>query len=337
MAFFDSLKQQFRAVIEWQNPSADSLFEQWTEDGDEIKNASKLLIGPGQGCIFVYQGKVQSVITQPCLINLKTDNIPFWTTISKFMQFFESEHKVGLYFFKTSKILDQKWGTPSVIKYPDPHYKFPVGLKAYGNYSYTITDPEHFFCQVVGSQKTLSGSIFRNILSARIIQPLSDFLASSQISYMEIDAKREEIARTLQIKLAISFHKLGLQLSDFRIEGTDFDDETLKRVNRIADLSAEAQAAVAVGLDYSQLQRIEALRDAAKNDNGTSGAVLGMATGLDLNRDLNAVNRAISPVAQAISDSNYTDKLKQLKALYQAELISEEDYASKKKQILDQF
>jgi hypothetical protein len=34
------------------------------------------------------------------------------------------------------------------------------------------------------------------------------------------------------------------------IEGTDFDEDTLKRINRVANLSAEAQAAEAVGLDY---------------------------------------------------------------------------------------
>ena len=121
MAIFDGIKRQLRSVIEWDSPDPNALFEQWTENGDEIKNASTLIVGPGQGCIFVYQGKVQSVIEKACSVNLETDNIPFWTTISNFMQFFESEHKVGLYFYKRSTILDQKWGTTSVIKYQDPH------------------------------------------------------------------------------------------------------------------------------------------------------------------------------------------------------------------------
>jgi membrane protease subunit (stomatin/prohibitin family) len=42
------------------------------------------------------------------------------------MQAFESEHKVGIYFFKTTVITDQKWGTKSPIKYIDPSYNFPV-------------------------------------------------------------------------------------------------------------------------------------------------------------------------------------------------------------------
>lgn len=110
MGLFDGLKRQFRSVIQWENPEADALFYQWSDNGDEIKDASKLIVGPGQGCLFVYQGKVEALIEQEGMVNLKTDNIPFWTTLSKFMQFFESEHKVGIYFFKRTVILDQKWG-----------------------------------------------------------------------------------------------------------------------------------------------------------------------------------------------------------------------------------
>lgn len=56
MAFFDSLKRQLRSIIQWENQSEDSLFERWSENGNEIKNASKIIIGPSQGCVFVYQG-----------------------------------------------------------------------------------------------------------------------------------------------------------------------------------------------------------------------------------------------------------------------------------------
>ena len=95
MGFLDSLRRQLRSVIEWENPGPSELFTQWTDNGDEIKNASKLIIGPGQGCVFVYEGKVVDVLTQEGTVDLKTANIPFWTTITKVMQAFESEHKVS--------------------------------------------------------------------------------------------------------------------------------------------------------------------------------------------------------------------------------------------------
>jgi membrane protease subunit (stomatin/prohibitin family) len=333
MAIFDGIKRQLRSVIEWQNPHADALFQQWTDNGDEIKNASTLIVGPGQGCIFVYEGTIQSVIQESCLINLKTDNVPFWTTIKKFMQFFESEHKVGIYFFKKSKVLDQKWGTISIIKYEDPKYKFPVGLKAFGNYSYEISDPRDFFVNVVGSHNDFFISDFRDIMSARIAHPLADFLASCKFSYADIDANREEIARGMQVKLAIAFRKLGFTITDFRIEGTDFDDVTLNRINRIADLTAEAQAAQAVGLDYAKVQHLEAMREAARNESGAAGMGLGLGAGIGFGQSM----------AQAMTEpvnadtSAPTDKLAQLKKMHDAGLISAEEYAAKKKDILDRL
>jgi len=338
MALLDGIKRQLRSVIEWKDPSADIILSQWTENGDEIKNASKLIVGPGQGCIFVYEGKVKSIIEEECLIDLKTANIPFWTTIKKFMQFFESEHKVGIYFYKKSKILDQKWGTTSVIKYDDPKYKFPVGLKAYGNYSYRIYDPKDFFVNIVGSHSNFYIDDFRTIMSARIIHPISDYLAESKFSYAEIDANREEIAQGLSIKLSMAFRKLGFDITDFRIEGTDFDDETLKRINRIADLTAEAQAAKAVGLDYAKVQQLEAMREASRNEGGGAGIGMGMGAGIGLGQSMaQSMTEPTPPAPPVANTDNAMAKLTQLKNMFEAELITEQEYAAKKQQILEKM
>ncbi len=333
MALFDGLKRQLRTVIEWQNPQPNALFEQWTDNGDEIKNASTLIVGPGQGCIFVYRGKVEAVYDKEGSFNLKTDNIPFWTTISKFMQFFESEYKVAIYFFRKTVILDQKWGTTSVIKYVDPNYKFPVGLRAFGNYSYRIQDARNFFVNVVGSHTDFSTDDLRTVTVARLSQPLADFLATSQFGYVDIDANREEIANGVREKLAVVFSELGFEITDFRIEGTDFDDDTLKRINRIADMTAEAQAAQAVGLDYTKVQQLEALREAARNEGGGAGMGMGLGAGISFGQTM----------AQSMSGNSGgaatdpAEKLAQLKKLFDAELISAEEYAAKKKGILDSF
>lgn len=336
MAFIDGIKRQLRSVIEWQNPDPDALLEQWTENGDEIKNASKLIVGPGQGCIFVYQGQVKAIIEEQCLINLESDNIPFWTTIKKFMQFFESEHKVGIYFFRKTKILDQKWGTTSVIKYQDPKYHFPIGLKAYGNYSYQIADANAFFVTIVGSHNRVGIEEFRKIISARIIEPISDYLAECGYSYADIDANRDEISRGIAIKLAIAFRKLGFSISDFRIEGTDFDEDTTRRINRIADLTAEAQAAQAVGLDYARVQQLDAMRDAARNESGAAGAGMGLGAGVALGQNM-AQGLTASVQTANTGPEDITAKLTQLKQLYEAELISETEYAAKKQELLAKF
>ena len=335
MSIFDGIRRQLRSVIEWRDPNPDALFYEWSDNGDEIKNASKLIVGPGQGCIFVYEGKVQAVIEEQCLITLETANIPFWTTIKNFMQFFESHHKVGIYFFRRTEILNQKWGTTSNIKYEDPKYKFPVGLKAYGNYSYRISDGRGFFVNVVGSHGDFLVEDFRRVMSERIIHPLSDFLAESKYSYADIDANRNEISGGVTAKLNAEFGKLGFEMTDFRIEGTSFDDETLTRINRIANVTAEAQAAQAAGVDYAKLQQLEAMREAARNEGGAAGAGVGLGAGIGLGQAMTQAMQSppVAPTTQTANDVG--SKLAQLKELNKEGLISDQEYADKRQAILD--
>ena len=333
MGLWDKVRGQLRSVIQWQDPDPNALFWRWSENGDEIKNASKLIVNPGQGCIFVYEGKVKAVQTDPGMIDLSTANIPFWTTISRIMQAFISEHKVGIYFFKTVKVLDQKWGTTSMVKYEDPKYKFPVGLKAFGNFSFRIAKPEDFFVNVVGGRDTYAVDDFRIVMNARIVQPLTDHLATSKFTYTEIDANREELAQGLSQKLAAEFTRLGFTIDDFRIEGTSFDEDTMRRINRIADMSAEAQAATAAGVNFAQLQQLEAMRDAARNEGGAAGIGVGVGAGVGLGQMMAGAMAGAAGSPQAANDP--MAKLQKLKQMLDSGLINQAEFEVKKKQILD--
>ncbi|MCC6649781.1 MAG: SPFH domain-containing protein [Candidatus Eisenbacteria bacterium] len=332
MNMFGSMRSQLRSVIEWTNPDPNALFHKWSENGDEIKNASKLIVNPGQGCVFVHRGKVEAVIEQSGTTDLKTDNIPFWTTITKFMQSFESENKVGIYFFQTKQFLNEKWGTNSTIKYEDPKYKFPVGLRAFGNYSFRIADPQGFFVNVVGVQQEYTVDEFRQVVGARLVQPLTDFLATSQYTYTQIDGNREEIAAGMKDRLTAEFQTLGFEMADFRIEGTSFDEDTMRRINLIADTSAEAQAAAAAGLNYAQMQQLAALRDAAKNEGGMAGAGVGLGAGIGFGQMMAGAMGAGQAPAQPPADP--VERLAALKKMLDGGLITQADFDEQKKRIL---
>ena len=346
---FGSIKNQLRSVIEWLNPASDIIFEKWSSDTNEIKNASKLIVGPGQGCIFVYEGKVRAVYLEQGLVELQTANIPFWTTIKKIMQGFESEHKVGIYFFKQAQLLDIKWGTTGPVRYEDPKYKFPVGLRAFGNFSIVIEKPDWFFQNIMGQKDSFGVAEIRELISSRILQNLTNYLANAKHSYAEVDSHRVEIAKEVSEQINVEYTNLGFKLLDFRVEGTSFDDETSKRINRIADMSAEAQAAQSAGVTYAQLQQLEALKEAAKNPGG-AGMVMGVGVGMNLGQQLGAAMAAPmgtsggagigtgtggNVAASIANDSdNITARLKKLKELFEQDLISKDEFELKKKDIL---
>lgn len=329
MSIISGIKRQLRSVIQWQDDGL-NLLEQWTDNGDEIKNASQLIVGPGQGCIFVYRGKLEAMIHDEGVYPLKTANIPFITTLLKVMQSFESEHKVGIYFFRKALVLDQKWGTRSPIKYQDPVYDFPVGLKVYGNFSYRLRNPKYFFKTILGSRPSYSLQEMQQVITDRMLHSLSDYLAESRYSYTDIDSQRIEIAAQFQQRFDKELNDLGLSISDFRIEGSDFDNDTNKRIARIADITAESLAATKAGLSYVELQQIEALRDAAKNENGAAGAGVGIGAGIGLGQKM-------ADTFDTSTKNDLTQQFIKLKQLYEMEVITEQEYQAKKQALLDKI
>ncbi len=329
MSILDSLQNQLRSVIEWKDTSENELFYRWSKNQDEIKNASKLIVSPAQGCIFIYEGKIRAVFDKEGIFDIRTSNIPFITTIKKFMQFFESEHKTAFYFYRKSIVADQKWGTVSPIKYLDPVYKFPIELMAFGNYSFKITDPKNFFISFVGEREIYTTKEFRKMMNARLVHTISDFFAESKFSYIDIDANREEIVKSLNEKLKTEFLKVGFALTDFRIEGTAFDEGTKKRIEKIADTEATLYAAQKAGISFSELRRLDALNDAAKNEGGSAGVFMGANIGNSLSMEMNKNYQN--------SSLNITERLKKLKELYDMKLIDKEDFLKRKEEILKEI
>ncbi len=342
MDFFS--KKQLRSVIEWKDMQADDLMYKWTENGDEIKNASKLLVNPGQAAVFVYEGKVQAVHTDSGLYELSTANIPFLTTITKFMQAFQSEHKVGIYFIRMTEILNQKWGTKAPVKYLDPVYKFPVGLRAFGNYSFKFADPSGFFTNIAGVRDSMKVSEITQVFSDKLLQPLTDFMAESNYSYIDVDKKRDELATDIKAKLLEVFTAIGFALTDFRIENTDFDEDTVARIGKIADATADAAAAREVGLNYAQMQQVQALRDAARNE-GVAGTAVGLGAGLNLGQTMAAgmsqmfnqnpaQGQTPGAPTSAAPAADPLEALASLKKMLEADLINQAEYDAKKTEIL---
>lgn len=337
----EGLKRQLRSVIEWSNPDDNDLIYCWSENGDEIKNSSKLIVGPGQGCIFVYRGKIKDIIETGGVYNLQTENVPFWTTVSRVLQFFESEHKTGFYFYKKTKIMDQKWGTSSPIVYEDPKYKFPVGLKAYGNFSFMINDVKTFFKNVVGDRSSYYIDDFTKVMKNRLVQPFTDLMAETKYSYAELDANLNEISEEITEQLVNDFDKLGFTIVDFRVEGTDFDEDTKKRIDRIADIKAEMHAAKAAGISYQELQKVEAMRDAAKNEGGGAGVGMSMGAGIGFGEMLSDVTKEVphtrkvsvekAPEKKASVEEAPVEKVLEKKA--QAEVAPTEKVVAKKEEV----
>ena len=111
-------------------------------------------------------------------------------------------------------------------------------------------------------------------------------------------------------------------------------------------MTAEAQAAQAAGLNYAQMQQLEAMRDLAQNE-GAAGAGVGLGAGMGAGMGFGQMmqnsfsntggmgQQQAPPQQQPAADPNDPMvKLQKLKQLLDNGLITQEEFDSKKKDIL---
>lgn len=333
MGIFNLFKKQLESVIEWKDQQPSVLWYQFPSPTDEIKNASKLIVAPSQGCVLVYDGKVQDILLEEGVFSLSTANHPFITTLVNIRQNFESEHKLKIYFFRQSQVLNQPWGTPSAVKYVDKQYNIPVELGVNGTYSFKIQDINFLYREIIGNANVFTANNFKEIITNRIPQTITSYLSSASFGYTEIDSNLDTISVEVKNRLNEEFTALGVILTDFKVIGTVFDKQTQDRIATVSDITSDVKAAEVAGLSYEELEKLKALRDAARNQGGLAGAGVQMGAGLELGKQLSmASNQVLS-----LGDTDGLTTLKKLNILLQEGIITQEDYDIKKKEILSKF
>ena len=335
MGIANLFRNQLSAVIQWQADKQQYLWYKYPTKTDEIKNASKLIVGPGQGAVLVYEGKVVDVLTEEGTFNLKTDNHPFFTTLVNLRQNFESEHKLHIYFYRKAQVTNQQWGTSSPVKFIDEQYNLPVEMGVNGTFSYQISDVEHFFKDIVGARTEVSNSEIRDLILGRLSQNIVTTIHKLGYSYNQIDGHLTEIGQELAILLNEETQKLGFTLTDFRVDGTLFDEQTQERIGRIADVTADSQAAQAGGLTYAELEKLRALRDAARNEGGLSGSGVQMGVGLEMGKQMGAATQLMNE--RSTADDDLSRRLARLRLLRDEIVITDADYEAKKRELLNEI
>ena len=110
MNLFKKLRGEFIDIIEWLDPSNNTLVYRFERYQNEIKNGAQLTVREGQVAVFVNEGQIADVFT-PGMYTLTTQNLPILSTLKGWKYGFDSPFKAEVYFVSTRNITDQKWGT----------------------------------------------------------------------------------------------------------------------------------------------------------------------------------------------------------------------------------
>ena len=114
MGLFEKVRAEFIDIIEWLDPSQDTIAYRFERFQNEIKMGAQLTVRPGQVAILVGEGQVADVY-EPGRYRLETQNMPVLTTLMGWKYGFNSPFKAEIYFFNTKIFTNLKWGTANPI------------------------------------------------------------------------------------------------------------------------------------------------------------------------------------------------------------------------------
>jgi membrane protease subunit (stomatin/prohibitin family) len=278
MGLLDNLKNQigsqFIEIIEWLDTTRDTMVYRFPIYNQEIKMGAQLVVRENQVALFVNEGKAADLFT-PGRHVLSTQNIPILTTLRGWKYGFQSPFKAEVYFFNTRMFTDLKWGTVNPVMMRDAEFGM-IRLRAFGSYVIRIKDAALFFETIVGTQGLTSTPDILGQLRSMIVSKLSDAIAESKISALDMASNYDELSTVAVQKIGPEFAGFGLDLPKFFVENISLPEEVEAAIDQRTKLGVLGDRLN----QYAQLQTADAIKVAAANPGGLAGAGVGLGAGL---------------------------------------------------------
>jgi membrane protease subunit (stomatin/prohibitin family) len=321
-----------------------------------VSNGSKIVVPEGYGLLLLEDGSFSAFVSEPGAYIWDSED-PNSQSVFAGNSFSKSllksswerfkfggipgSQQIAL-FVRTAELPNNKFGTQSEVYWQDSYLNAQVGAIAYGTYSYVIVDPLKFAAQFVpatylqgveafdfGSGDNDSANQLRTEVVASLSAAFSNYANQDgkESRIMRIQGDSIGFSKSLVAAVEEAFQwqaNRGITITNVAIMGIEYDQdskELLKTVQRADALTgtrgnANLQASVAEGIQ------------SAGSVEGSQGILgLGIATGVM------GVSNLMQQPADSSGDasaSSLTQKLTELKNLFDAGLINKKEFDAAK-------
>jgi membrane protease subunit (stomatin/prohibitin family) len=272
MSLWSKIKGELIDIVEWLDPTGDTLVYRFERYGNEIKYGAKLVVREGQSAALVNEGRLADVF-QSGTYTLETRNLPVLSTLQGWKYGFESPFKAEVYFVSTRQFTDLKWGTKNPVMLRDPEYG-PVRLRAFGTYAIRAEDAAALIREIVGTDGHFTTDEITNQLRNLIVSRFSDILAESKIPVLDLAANYDELSNFVTFRIRPEFEQYGLGLTKLLVENISLPPNVEEALDKRTSMGIVGDLR-----KYAQYQTAEAMEDAAKNPGGMASGGMGMGMG----------------------------------------------------------
>ena len=275
MGLMDKIRGEFIDIIEWLDPTNDTMVHRFERYNNEIKNGAKLVVRETQVAVFINEGKLADIF-QPNTYTLSKQNLPILSTLKGWKYGFNSPFKAEVYFVNTKQFTDLKWGSPNPIMLRDPEFG-PIRIKAFGSFAMKVVDPAKFITAVVGTEGDFTTESIANQLRNIAVTRFTDAIGESKIPVLDMASNYDELSKFCETKLKPEYLEYGIELTKFLISSITLPENVEKALDQRSSMGILGDMN-----KFMQYQTAQSMEAAAKNPGGTAGAGMGMGMGFGM-------------------------------------------------------
>ena len=355
MGIFDSIKGEAqRNFIARADEAKNQIIYKYPERN--IRMLTQLTVQADEVAIFVKDGQVIGKLG-PGRHNLDTNNVPFLSALlEKFTggNLFVAE----VYFVTTREFPQIKFGGP-IGDVRDPETGLGIGTMVYGDFSMQVTNPEQLLVGMVGMRRADNEEFvgwFKNQVLKVTRDRIAELIVKKKWPLLDVTsgAYTEEIETEVIAGLAPHVSSYGVSIirfGNFTVSIKPEDEATLKKLSKDVAYSRLAGGFQQYAQGQAMLGAAEGMAKGGGEGSGSGNAMGGMGMGMGFGMaqmfmNQNQFNQQQSQQqqqqaqAQAAAGSggrSVMDRLKELADLKNAGLISEEEFAGKKADLMKQL
>ena len=338
---------------------------------DQLRLGTQLVVGPTQVAVFVKEGQIADIFA-PGTYTLSTKNLPILDKLVGLPFGHESPFKAEVYYINKAVVMDTKFIIPP-FNMLDRNFRVPIPVKCSGSIAVKAGEARQFLTHIFGTNTSLDTYMlqkyFSGIITEQVKTAVNHFAREHQLGPMELEGLVFEVSSAVKPTVQSTLEKYGVKLELFNMEAISIvdDDPRVKKVieeyQRLMAQDIEERMRLrrrAENLDVYRVERsfdttekaAESLGTMGGDSSGLMGTIVGMGMAQPLASKMSnlmgeMINQTLPPTTSGQQQSSkphqkHEEKdvfslLKELDGLRKAGVLTEEEFAEKKRELLSKI